>query len=82
MMKRLFSSLTTATVIIITTTILFIVIPPPAHAFGFGSTFVVISAYGTVRDVVSDQPRQPIVCNRRKQIVSVEPNISFSAISD
>ncbi|XP_068330587.1 putative serine/threonine-protein kinase-like protein CCR3 [Pyrus communis] len=81
MTKRPFSSLTTATFIIITATILFVVIPPPAHAFGSGSTLAVISASGTVCGVVSDQPRQRIVCYRRGQTVAVEPNISFSTIS-
>ncbi|KAB2621189.1 serine/threonine-protein kinase-like protein CCR3 [Pyrus ussuriensis x Pyrus communis] len=81
MTKRPFSSLTTATFIIITATILSAVIPPPAHAFGFGSTLVVISASSTVCGVVSEQPWQPIICYRRGQTVTVEPNISFSTIS-
>ncbi|BFG22844.1 hypothetical protein CerSpe_091180 [Prunus speciosa] len=71
------SFLTTFTTFI--TTLLFTL--PSTHAFGSGSTLAIVSASGNVCGLVSGQPRQRILCYRRGENVSVEPNVSFSAIS-
>ncbi|KAM5556684.1 putative serine/threonine-protein kinase-like protein CCR3 [Rosa sericea] len=54
---------------------------PFSHALGSGATLAVSYATGAVCGLVSGQPTQRIVCYRRGQTISVEPNISFSSIS-
>uniref|UniRef100_B9HHP9 non-specific serine/threonine protein kinase n=1 Tax=Populus trichocarpa TaxID=3694 RepID=B9HHP9_POPTR len=54
------------------------------HALGSGSTLAVISATSTVCGVAASQPSQSITCYRRTpiaEIITVQPNVSFSAIS-
>ncbi|KAH8501394.1 hypothetical protein H0E87_016271 [Populus deltoides] len=54
------------------------------YALGSGSTLAVISATSTVCGVAASQPSQSITCYRRTpiaEIITVQPNVSFSAIS-
>ncbi|PRQ59441.1 putative protein kinase RLK-Pelle-CR4L family [Rosa chinensis] len=77
MTKQPFSVLITILTFILT--ILFTL--PFSHALGSGATLAVSYASGTVCGLVSGQPTQSIVCYRRGQTISVEPNVSFSSIS-
>ncbi|KAG5239954.1 hypothetical protein OIU76_013351 [Salix suchowensis] len=54
------------------------------HALGSGSTIAVISDTSTVCGVAASQPSLSITCYRRTpiaEIITVQPNVSFSAIS-
>ncbi|KAL3581656.1 hypothetical protein D5086_015988 [Populus alba] len=78
--------LSSAVLSVITLTLLSFILSSPflTHALGSGSTLAVISASSTVCGVSASQPSQSITCYRRTpiaEIITVQPNVSFSAIS-
>ncbi|KAF3433435.1 hypothetical protein FNV43_RR24537 [Rhamnella rubrinervis] len=69
------------TVIFIAVSIVNSLIVPFTHAIGSGATLAVSYASGTVCGVIANQPTQSIVCYRRGQTISLDPNVSFSSIA-
>lgn len=51
------------------------------HGLGTGATIAVSYGTGTVCGIVADEPTQRIECYRDGQIVTIEPNTSFSSIA-
>ncbi|KAG7949459.1 hypothetical protein I3843_13G063600 [Carya illinoinensis] len=67
----------------ITITLIHVSLLPPTVVNGLGTASTTAVAYGTttVCGIVAAEPTQRIQCYQNGQIISVQPNISFEAIS-
>ncbi|XP_050235670.1 putative serine/threonine-protein kinase-like protein CCR3 [Mercurialis annua] len=66
------------------TSILFLIIlhfAPLVHSLGSSSTIAATFATATVCGIVAGEPTQRIQCYRNGHLISVQPNVSFEAIS-
>ncbi|CAK7325864.1 unnamed protein product [Dovyalis caffra] len=86
MTKLPFSFFSSVILPVTTLTLLSFVLSSPflTHALGSGSTLAIISATSTVCGVAASQSTQSITCYRRTpigEIITVQPDVSFSSIS-